>query len=758
VTAATRPSTRWFYPVELNQLQYPVTLVRIIYSFAIFVGSALLFLIQPMAAKLLLPTFGGSPAVWTSAMLFFQVALLGGYAYSHYSNRLLNPARQRFVHLLLLVGAVITLPFAVQVPENATTGYPPLLVFLMLATTVGLSYFAISAGSPTLQRWFATTADPAAKDPYFLYAISNVGSMVGLFAYPFYIERHFKLGEQAQLFRFGFIAMMVAMLVAAIFVRPQPQEETAQAGRLERKRMLRWILNAAAPSSLLLGVTNTISSNIAPIPLIWVVPLAAYLLSFIFAFASKRLVTAAQLSRILPLLVTPLAFTICIEATEPLLPLAILHISVFLIAAWFCHALLSEDRPDAGNLTQFYLCLSIGGALGGFFNSIVAPVVFPTFFEYPLVMCLILLFRPPTKAFEKQLGLTTTLVVASFTWMAAIRYLGADLQPNLRSGIALGVPLVAVFALVERTKVYAFGMLGLFFGSMALGIASTGKVLATHRSFFGVHRVVDGQGYRQLMHGNTIHGRQSLDPAKKGLPLTYYYPTGPIGSIFNSPDFMQDVSRVGLVGLGVGSLAVYGRSDQEFTYFEIDPTVLYLARDSGLFSFLKQSRARMNYVLGDARLTLAKQPDGQYGLLVLDAFSSDAIPTHLLTAEAIQMYASKLAPGGILAMHISNRYLELAPVVALTARSAGLETFSNVDAENSEEKTDGKTQSHWLLLTRDRGVLEKLVNGHTVGHPELKLSRIRPGIDWNEIDIPQSVKPWTDDYVDVLGAFKAGGD
>ncbi len=732
-----------------------MTLARIVYSIAIFIGSALLFLIQPMAAKLLLPTFGGSPAVWTSAMLFFQVALLGGYAYAHYSNRLLDPARQRFVHLFLLVGAVVTLPFAVKVPDNATTGYPPLLVFLMLATTVGLSYFAISAGSPTLQRWFATTADPAAKDPYFLYAISNVGSMVGLFAYPFYIERHFKLGEQANLFRLGFIVMMVAMIIASVFIKSQPKEEAQPLEKLDRKRLLRWILIAAAPSSLLLGVTNTISSNIAPIPLIWVVPLAAYLLSFIFAFASKPLVTGTQLARVLPLLVTPLAFTICIEATEPLVPLASLHIIVFLVAAWFCHALLSEDRPEAGHLTQFYLCMSIGGALGGFFNSIIAPVIFPTFFEYPLVLCLILLFRPPTKEFNKQLPLTAVLVVLTFIWMGAVRYLGADLQPNLRSGIALGVPLVAVFALVERTKVYALGMLALFFGSITLGIASTGKILTTHRSFFGVHRVVDGQGYRQLMHGNTIHGRQSLDPAKKGLPLTYYYPTGPIGSIFNSPDLMQNVHRVGLVGLGVGSLAVYGRPDQEFTYFEIDPTVLYLARDSGLFTFLKQSRARMDYIIGDARLTLAKQPDGHYGLLVLDAFSSDAIPTHLLTAEAIQMYAKKLAPGGVIALHVSNRYLELAPVVALTARSAGLQTFSNTDDGTPEEKLDGKTQSHWLLLAKDTSVLQLLRNANSIGHPELPMGRMRPGIDWVDIEIPPSVKPWTDDFVDVLGSFKS---
>ncbi len=734
-----------------------MTLARIVYCLAIFVGSALLFLIQPMAAKLLLPTFGGSPGVWTAAMLFFQVALLGGYAYAHVSNQRLGASRQRWIHIGLLVLAAISLPFQTH-PTASPEGYPPLKVFLMLAATVGLAYFAVSAGSPTLQRWFSTTSDPAAKDPYFLYAVSNFGSMVGLFAYPFYVERHFRLAEQATLWRNGFLLMLVLFAASALFARKEPTVEAAERTQIPLKRRLRWLLIAALPSSLLLGVTNNVSSNIAPIPLIWVVPLAAYLLSFIFAFASKQVVDSTKLARILPLLVTPLAFTICIEATEPLAALASFHILVFFVAAWFCHALLAEDRPDGAESTQFYLWLSLGGAIGGFFNSVVAPIVFPTFFEYPLALCLICMLRVPTKEFANQSKWAVAIVIGTAIWMSAVRWLGADLQANLRSGIAIGLPLVLIFALVERVKVYAFGMLGLFAGAVIVGVASTGKVLETHRSFFGVHRVVEGEGYRQLMHGNTIHGRQSLNPAKENLPLTYYHPTGPIGTIFYSGEFMANVHRVGLVGLGVGSLAAYGRPGDQFTYFEIDPAVVHIARDSGRFSFLKNSKAEMRYVVGDARLTLAKEPDASFDLLVLDAFSSDAIPTHLLTEEAIKMYRQKLAPGGVIAFHVSNRYLELAPVVALTARAAGLETFSNLDDGTSDERAEGKTQSHWLLLTPDRGVLERLLSGAEVRNDNPRMKNFRRGVDWTEIEIPPSVKPWTDDYVDILGAFKPDSD
>jgi SAM-dependent methyltransferase len=721
---------------------------RIFFSLATFVGSALLFLIQPMAAKMLLPIFGGSPAVWTAAMLFFQVALLGGYAFAHFSNLYLGPTKQRYIQIGFLLLALLTLPvtthsslFKSFEAKATETSQPALLVFGLLLMTVGAGYFIVSSGSPVLQRWFATTKDPNAKDPYFLYALSNVGSMVGLFAYPFIIEPRFGLSEQAVLWRNGFIVLLGIFAICTFFIKA-PEVESAE-NKPEPPKAIswdqrsKWMFYAAVPSSLLLGATSYISSNIAPVPLIWVVPLAVYLLSFTLAFATKPLLKSAQLARILPILVVPLVFTQCIEATEPLVMLASFHVIILLVAGWMCHSLLAEQRPPATQLTEFYLWLSVGGAIGGLFNSLIAPHIFATYAEYPLAIVLACLVRPQPKPLSKDLVWFGAIAIISFVAMLAIK--STLPAGQLRAGLAIGIPLVAVFAAMDRVKVFAAGLGLIFVGVNFFQIAAPGQVLATRRSFFGVHRVLESKDYLSLVHGNTTHGRQSTIEEFKNLPLTYYHPTGPIGQIFTKAPIMERVHKVGLVGLGVGSLAAYGKVGQDFTYFEIDPEVLYLARDSGFFSFLKDAKAKMTYVLGDARLTLAKEPDHSYDLLVLDAFSSDAIPTHLLTLEAIQMYERKLAPGGIIAMHISNRYLELAPVIALTCRKANLWAFNQVDAPSpsSEEERLGKTQSNWLVILRNPGERDNLW---------------KP-MYWNDIDIAPSVKAWTDDYVNVLGAY-----
>lgn len=719
---------------------------RIFFSLATFIGSALLFLVQPMAAKMLLPIFGGSPAVWTAAMLFFQVALLGGYAYAHYSNLKFGPSRQRFIHIGLFIVALLTLPVTTgstifkRFETLATdSSQPALLVFGLLALTVGAGYFVVSSGAPVLQRWFATTDDPHAKDPYFLYALSNAGSMIGLFAYPFFIEPRFGLAEQAVLWRNGFAVLIGFFLISAFFVKPAPKPnattETVDDKPITWDQRRKWMFYAAIPSSLLLGATSYISSNIAPVPLIWVVPLATYLLTFIFAFASKPVLNSKQIGRFLPLLIVPLAFTQCIEATEPLVLLASFHVLVLFAASWMCHANLAEQRPSARHLTEFYLWLSVGGALGGLFNSLIAPHIFATYAEYPLAIVLACLVRTQAKPSKNDWVWIAGIAVISIIAMTAFK---ASMPPGqLRAGLAIGIPLVAAFAAMDRVRVFALGLGAVFVCVNVLQISAPGKVLATKRSFFGVHRVLENKDYRSLVHGNTTHGRQSILPEYRDLPLTYYHPTGPIGQIFTKAPFMQRVEKVGLVGLGVGSLAAYGQPGEQFTYFEIDPEVLYLARDSGFFSFLKDSKAQMRYVLGDARLTLAKEPDHTYDLLVLDAFSSDAIPTHLLTLEAIEMYERKLKPGGVMAIHISNRYLELAPVVALTARKANLWAYDQVDAPVGDEEKLGKTQSHWMVILHDPGERDLLW---------------KPSY-WNDIEIAEDVKPWTDDYVNVLGAY-----
>ncbi len=701
-----------------------------------------------MAAKMLLPIFGGSPAVWTAAMLFFQVALLGGYAFAHFSNLRFGPTRQRYIQIGILLLALLTLPvtnhsdlFRSFEAKATETSQPALLVFGLLMLTVGAGYFIVSSGSPVLQRWFATTDDPNAKDPYFLYALSNVGSMVGLFAYPFLIEPRFGLSQQAVLWRNGFLILLVLFAICTFLVKGSPAETSENKptppNAISWTQRSKWMFYAAVPSSLLLGATSYISSNIAPVPLIWVVPLAVYLLSFTLAFASKPLLKSSMLARILPILVIPLVFTQCIEATEPLILLASFHVIILLVAGWMCHSLLAEQRPPAVQLTEFYLWVSVGGAIGGLFNSIIAPHIFATYAEYPLAIVLACLVRPQPKALAKDGIWFGAIAVISVVAMVVLK--NALPTGQLRAGLAIGIPLVAVFAAMDRVKVFAAGLGLIFVCVNFFQIAAPGQVLATRRSFFGVHRVLQSKDYRSLVHGNTTHGRQSSYEKYRDLPLTYYYPTGPIGQIFSKAPIMAQVHNVALVGLGVGSLAAYGRPGQDFTYFEIDPEVLYLARDSGYFTFLKDSKATMHYVLGDARLTLAKQPDHSFDLIVLDAFSSDAIPTHLLTQEAIQMYERKLAPGGIIAMHISNRYLELAPVVALTCRKANLWAYDQVDAPvlGSDEEKLGKTQSHWLLIVRNPG------DRDNVWKP----------MYWNEIDIAPDVKAWTDDYVNVLGSY-----
>lgn len=745
------PSNGYTVEVQMKKAQG----ARWVFSVATFLGSALLFLVQPMAAKMLLPVFGGSPAVWTAAMLFFQVALLGGYAYAHFSNQRLGARNQSRAHLvaLFLVSILLIVTMNFQFIQSlssrfALTAFPALAVSVILFCTVGLGYFMVASGSPTLQRWFSTTEDKDAKDPYFLYATSNIGSLLGLFAYPFLIEPNFGLAEQLKMWRVGFTLLLVFYFFCAVLLkqREPAQAEVKKKSSIEWSRRLKWVFWSAVPSSALLGVTSYVSTNVAPIPLIWIVPLTLYLLTFIIAFAKKKVVESATVGRILPLLLVPLAFTICLEASEPILIISGFNLIVFFLVALLGHTRLSEDRPGVEDLTEFYLWISIGGAVGGAFNSLIAPAIFPTYFEYPLALGLACLIRPSTKQFEWNREWTFIVVVIAFAVVGTFKYSGMP-PGQLRSALAIGIPLVVTFAIVERSAVFAIGIISIFAASQLFQIAAPGQVLVTKRSFFGVHRVLNNVVYRSLVHGTTTHGRQSLDPFKVDLPLTYYHPTGPVGSVMRGSPISTEIKRVGLVGLGVGSLAAYGRPDQQFTFFEIDPEVLWIARDSGLYSFLKRGKATTNYVIGDARITLSREPNETYDMLVLDAFSSDAIPTHLLTEQAINMYKSKLKKGGFILFHVSNRYLELSPVLALTANNCGFKAFENIDApQNDQEKRDGKEQSKWVLLTRDPGIRDLF---------------FRP-MDWVSVDIPPKLKPWTDDYTNLLSvlsdeAFGIGG-
>jgi SAM-dependent methyltransferase len=735
--------------------------VRILFTVTLFLSSALLFLVQPMIAKMILPRFGGSPGVWNTSMLFFQAALLLGYGYAHLATKYLGPRVQAAIHMAVLLLPLLFMPFALPSGIETGSGNPAPLVLLILSISVGVPFLVNSAGAPLLQRWFAATDDPHAHDPYFLYSGSNLGSMLALLAYPLVVEPRLRLTEQARVWMYGYIGMAVLMAAcaAATWLRrgsdPKLHESPAtmpadygegEPGSVEvdwKQRAL-WIALAFCPSSLMLGVTTYLTSNIAPVPLLWVIPLALYLLTFIMAFAKKQLISSRILGRVLPLLVVPLALIIVLEASDPriLIPLVIFHLLVFFVVSLMCHTELTQHRPKASHLTEFYFFVSVGGVLGGVFNALLAPALFNSFLEYPLVLAFACAFRPRPSELKPN-RMDWIYPVSFAVAAAALVALGKAVTPEpgpIRTAITIGVPLILVFITADRPVRFAASLFALFVVLPLMQVAVAGKIVASKRSFFGVHRVEEYRNrfglFRSLSHGNTEHGKENFGELA-GTPLTYYYPSGPIGGIFRS---IAPAKRdVALVGLGIGSLAAYGRPGQNFTYYEIDPDVVAIAKDPKLFTFLGTTKANLKVTVGDARIELAKASDASYGLIVLDAFSSDSIPIHLLTREAIAMYLRKLKPGGVLAFHISNRYLDLAPLLGNEAQSLGLVAWINEDMDVEAEK--GKFASTWVAMARSASDFDGL-------------RRVDPA--WIPLQGNPALPVWTDDYSNIVSLLKLG--
>ncbi|HJP84145.1 MAG TPA: fused MFS/spermidine synthase [Fimbriimonadaceae bacterium] len=715
--------------------------MRALYTLTLFLSSGLLFLVQPMVAKMILPRFGGSPAVWTTSMLFFQVLLLAGYAYAHAGVQWLGPKKQAVLHILVLIAAAILC--RLSLPAESGLENSPWQVLLVLLGMVGAPFFALSAGAPIIQGWFATTRDPHAKDPYFLYSASNLGSMIALLAYPFLLEPALPLTDQAHIWQFGLFGLIALMAGCAVWVGKQnPQvEERPEKETLTWPRRLTWVALAAVPSSLLLGVTNYMTTNVAPMPLLWIVPLAIYLATFIVAFAKRKMPSSKLWARILPLVVTPLALVMILEATEPMFLLLAIHLLAFTMAALMCHSRLAETRPPAGNLTEFYLWLSVGGAVGGLFNALLAPYLFSTLAEYPIALVAACLLRPPKPDSKAKRSLDFGAAVTMLLLVIGLALLAQQLgmaPSQARTGLVIGLPAILCFLMVDHPIRYGLMLGSLFLGSQLMHTNSAGLVAFSGRSFFGVHRVVflQNERFHELVHGTTTHGIQdTLHPSE---PLTYYTRSGPIGQVFAS---FPELKRIALVGLGVGSCAAYGKPGQTMTYFEIDPVVEQVAKDPKYFTYLKDTKADLNVVLGDARLTLGQQ-SGPYDLIELDAFSSDSIPLHLLTLEAVTMYRSKLAEHGILAFHISNRYLNLEPILGKIAQKLGMAIYSQEDSPTDEEILTGKRPSRWVVMANLDSDLTNLVKGST----------------WFPPMIPENTPLWADGYSNILSAFARRND
>lgn len=715
-----------------------------LFGFALLMAATLSFWVQPLVAKLLLPVLGGSPAVWNTSLVFFQATLLAGYAFAHTASRLLPLRGQALLHLLLIALAALALPIALRTPPPAPDADPVPWVIATLAVTVGAPFFVLTAASPLLQNWFARTDHAAAADPYFLYVASNVGSMLGLLAYPAALEPLLTLPQQGSLWSAGYAAFALLVGACAVAAIRSPSARAPMSGHAAQDRPsdIRWMLRCVAlgfvPSALLVGVTGYITTDIAAAPLLWVVPLALYLLSFVIAFQRRPLIPHAAAMALQVFLLIPLVLVMLFARRDAPLLVLLLHLAAFFVTALVCHGALVRLRPPPARLTAFYLLVSLGGVLGGAFAALLAPIAFDDVLEYPLGLALAALLRPGAWPRREEVRAT----IADLAWPAAFAIAAAilivrDEPPSSLDAtpmLLLGV-FFALMLFMLRKRPVRFGLAFSALLAAAVLAPDDDEVLVQTRNFFGIVKVVEtgDPSVHRLYHGTTTHGAQNAGATDTALePLTYYHREGPVGQFFEVFGGTRTTRRVAVVGLGTGTLACYGRADEVWTFYEIDPAVAAIARNPTYFTYLRDCPAWIE--LGDARLSLARVADASLGLIVLDAFSSDAIPIHLITEQALRLYLDKLDADGVLLVHISNRYLDLAPVLANLAAAVGIAARMRHDLTDIDANRYG---SQWVALARRAAVLAPLEETGA----------------WSAPRTDPSLGVWRDDYANLLGAL-----
>ena len=720
-----------------------------LFATTLFVSALLLFVVQPMFTKMVLPRLGGAPAVWSVAMVFFQAALLLGYAYAHVLVRRLAPWTGALVHLGVLALAALTLPIGIaQAFGTPPTSYVALWLMGLLTMSVALPFAALSASAPLLQGWFAASGHPQAGNPYVLYAASNLGSFAALIAYPVVIEPLLSLHDQSRLWSVGFAGLAVLIAGASLYVanRPSISAADASSARATARDRLAWTALAALPSGLVIAVTSYISTDVAAAPFVWLVPLALYLLTFVAVFRERPWISQATVVLLLPIVMAPLAIGLLGGGDKRFwLAMILVNLAAFLLLALLCHGELYRRRPAPALLTEFYLWVSVGGVIGGIFAALIAPYVFNRIYEYPILLLAGLLAMPGVfsgggRGFLREAG--PVLGIAALA-------IAAQLAFGIRLPDAAELPFQIVLVALAAVMLFQRHRPARFFALATLAFVITGlwqpgfNRIESMRSFFGVHHVVETSDnrYRLLYHGTTLHGAERINPAGGTAsvpePLTYFYFGGPISQAIQAVrEAHGGLGRVAVVGLGTGSLACHRRGAENWTFFEIDPDVVRIARDPRYFSFLSACAPGLPVVLGDARLTLAASPE-RFDLIVLDAFSSDVIPVHLLTREALAGYLAHLNPGGALVLHISNRHMELARVVAAMGAAEGLVTYVKEDRRPDAVPNDFKMNALVAALARSPKDLGDLVSS--------------PG--WHEIKPDQRVPAWTDDYSNIFGAI-----
>jgi hypothetical protein len=733
-------------------------LVLIVYTLAIFVSALLLFSVQPLFTKMVLPRLGGSPAVWSVAMVFFQSLLLGGYAYAHFLMKLRNRVLPVALHLVLLVVALLTLPLSIAGGwgEPPTSGYAFWLLGLF-AISIGLPFFALAANNPLLQAWFVRTGHPSGPDPYFLYASSNIGSFLALLSYPVLLEPMFTLRTQNLIWTGGYGLLIVLIAAcgslllrspanAAILNMPVDDPDAPAPSWMLRAR---WIFLAAVPSGLLIAVTAHISTDVAAAPLLWVLPLSLYLLTWVLVFQSRPLLPHKWMLLAQPLAIAGVIILLAVGGEQNLLLTLGGHQLCFFVIAMACHGELARTRPAAKYLTGFYVALSFGGMVGGLFAGLIAPFTFSWVAEYPILLALAALCRPPGGAERLPRW-------SSWYWPFLAALAVVLIAPSYSTG--------KVFGWLDDHRVWLIGAIGVLSALLALGLsANRWKIFATVvvalvvlraypsddgrvetvRSFFGVHKIVvtaNGQ-YHVLMHGTTIHGAEKFrnddgsPAAGRPEPITYYHKDGGIGRAIAAVRERKGAPlRVAVIGLGSGTLTCASKPGEDWRFFEIDQSMVDTARDPKYFTYIQNCEPNLKPVIGDARLTFAREPDGIYDLIIVDAYSSDAIPIHLATEEAMAIYKAKLAPQGAVVMHVSNRHLELSSVVVGIADANDMKSW--VYNEDSGRDNEYIFSTSVVVSAREEADIGKLASSDV----------------WAETEADEKQRVWTDDYSNVLGA------
>jgi hypothetical protein len=719
-------------------------MIPALFTTTIFLSASLLFFVQPLFAKIALPVIGGAPAVWTTAMLFFQTVLIGGYAYAYLSTHFLPVRAQIGVHVALWAVALFFLPPAL--PEGwrlDAASSVPFQTLWLFALGVGAPFALLSSNAPLIQSWYSRSGGPSAHDPYFLYGASNLGSLLALLAFPLLAEPLFGASEIAVGFATGFIALGVGLSLcgATVFGKQGAVDlghEPPATPAPRFREMGWWLALAFVPSSLMLAVTSKISLDIGALPLVWVIPLALYLLSFVLSFTHRTLFSNKWMGQAA---LIAIAVAVClfmgVAGTHLSMALAAALIGCFFIVAIWAHRQLYESRPDARHLALFYVTMSLGGALGGLFNSIVAPIAFNELHEgaVTLGVALLLVFAP--KIHVSRAAILRGAIVGLPLGMATVLVAPMALQVPFGLYGAMAVA-VGIATLILRRPFAAWITSVAIIAVLPVAFSGASDVHFADRSFFGVHKVVNQGDVRYYSNGTTIHGAQwiaELD-AERPTPTSYYHRAGPMGQVMSSPPG-QRAKRIGIVGLGVGSLACYARPGQDWHFYEIDSMVDRVARDPDLFTFLSACTPDAPTHLGDARVVLQDQADIRFDILVIDAYSSDAVPIHLTTLEAMQLYLDRLTDDGVLIFHISNRYYQIERPLARSAERLGVtiwQQFAGMEASDEP----GYRASQVAMIARNPEVLAEIGGGawqplHSDGGPV-----------------------WTDDRANALSILKVG--